>query len=737
MTTLPTTVQERIALPSGARMPGGGGGSPVLTPQDVFAMLRRRTVMILVLFILFGALVVGGFAAWYVYFPGYQAESQIECISNIPEVNVSLEQQRLREDEYQRFVRTQALLIKSPSILSEALRITAVRETNWYKSIRPGDHLLRLEDELSASPMRGTNILRVAMECRDKSDPAVLVNEIVNQWYNDVKRRTAEDFATGRLALLQQELADLDSKISGDQDRLKSIAARLPPGAIENPANNITSQEVRQYGETKAQLELELSQLEQYRTIYNDPEGVAITAEDRTAIEQDPEVSQLTQTVFVLQQQRATAAQTYGSHHAYAKQLQKQFDAAKEELSKKRIEKLRERRADMREATNTAYDNTRYALFVSNEKLKGAEALLQDQDRQLFDYRTLDASIQKDLETRTELQDQIRALDRIRTQRSAINVHVTQPATDPLERNSPSLLLLPVGILGALALALGMALAIELLDTSVRTTQDVARHLEVAMLGAVPDTDDEEVAIAAVETALRDAPQSLVAEAFRHIRTNLQFSAPEDRQRTVLVTSPRPDDGKTTIACNLAIALAQAGRRVLLVDANFRRPVIHMHFPGVGGKGLSNLLIGDGSLANCAATTEIQGLAVLGSGPMPPNPGELLSGSQLRSFLSDAVGQYDQVILDASPVLLASEVSVAATGVDGVILVLRANENSRGVARRACRELAEVGGHLFGVVLNAARVRRGGYFREQLRTFYEYQTEASQTESPPPDSTNT
>jgi len=730
MTTVPATVQERVALPAAARGLAAASGTPPLSPSDIFAMLRRRLVLITVLFIVFTGVAVGGFALWYVYFPGYQAECQIECISNIPETELTLEQQRLRQDEYERFVRTQALMIKSPTVLSEALKVTALRETDWFKSVEEGRHLLELDRKLVATPIRGTNILRVAMECRIKKDPAVIVNEVVNQWYTTVKRQTAEDFTSDRLALLQQELADLDRKITLDQDRLKSIAERLPPGAIENPGNNITAQQVRQYGETVSLLELELSQLEQYRSIYNDPEGVAITAEDRAMIEQDPEVAQLVQTLFLLQQQTAAASKAYGTNHTYIKQLNTQIEAADQELSKKRLEKLRERRADMREATNTAYDNTRYALFVARENLARAESALQDQDRLLFDYRTLDASITQDLDYRVELEASVKGLDRVRTQRSAINVHVTQAALDPLERHSPSLWLIPVGVFLAMACSIGLALALELLDTSVRTTQDVVRHLDVAILGAVPDTDDEEVPIEAVETAVRDAPRSMVAEAFRQIRTNLQFSSPVERQRTVVVTSPRPQEGKTTAACNLAVAVAHAGRRVLLVDANLRRPNVHRHFTGVNPKGLSNILIGDGSLASYVLVTDTPNLSVLGSGPAAPNPSELLGSELWRSFIQDALARYDQIIIDTAPVLLATDATVLATGADGVILVVRANESSRGVARRACHSITEVGGHLFGVVLNAAQVRRGGYFREQLRTFYDYQADAGANEPP-------
>jgi capsular exopolysaccharide synthesis family protein len=146
----------------------------------------------------------------------------------------------------------------------------------------------------------------------------------------------------------------------------------------------------------------------------------------------------------------------------------------------------------------------------------------------------------------------------------------------------------------------------------------------------------------------------------------------------------------------------------------------------VAGHGLSNILIGDGSLATHVVDSEFPNLHVLGSGPIPPNPAELLGGEQFRSLLDDAVSRYDQVIIDSPPVLLASDSVVASTLVDGVIVVVRAKENSRGGARRACTLLSAVNAHNFGAVLNAAQVTRGGYFREQLRTYYDYQADAEE-----------
>lgn len=708
-------------------MEAGLGG---LTATDILTMLRRRVLLIFVLFVLFAAMVVGGFLLWWYKFPGYRSESLIECITNIPETEISLEQQRMREDEHERFVQTQAMLLKSPSILAETLKVSAVRETNWYKSIeestkkgglRKKEPLLELERDLTAAPVRGTNFLLVAIECHDPDDPAVIVNNVVARWYEEVKKRTAEEFAGDPLAAFQRDAESIEAEIKSKRDRLRALAARMPPGAREDPGNNITAQNVRQYAEQVAIGKLELSQLDQYRSVFNSPGGVAVTADDRAQVEADPQVYQLSQMHFLLQQQRAADERTYGPGHLELKRIDAQIEAAEQKLTALRLERLNQRQADMREAANTAYENSRHALFMSQENLAQAEAELQDQDRLLFEYADLEAQLEKDLEYNVKVQDRIKGLDRVKTQRTAIRLNIAQPAITPLQRSSPNLMLLPFGIVVAMALAGGIGLAAELMDKSVRTTQDITRHLDVAMLGAIPDIDDEETRIPRVETAVRDVPRSMVAESFRRIRTNLQFAAPADRQRTIVVTSPIPQDGKTTVASNLAIVQAQSGRRVLLIDANLRRPELQRVFEGLSQQGLTNILVGDGSLLTCVSKTKIPNLDVIASGPLPPNPIDLLSGNRWRDLLREALAQYDQIIIDTPPVLLASDAGVLATTVDGVILVVRANRNSRGVAKRACTLLSHVNAHMFGAVLNAARVTRGGYFREQARAFYDYQ----------------
>ncbi|RME41362.1 MAG: polysaccharide biosynthesis tyrosine autokinase [Planctomycetota bacterium] len=726
MTTVSGTVQERIMLPPSARE-GEADSASALTARDVWTMFRRRLVLIVVLFVLFTGMAVGGFLLWWFKFPGYRSEALIACISNIPRAELTPEQARLRQDEYERFVLTQAALLKSPGILSEALKVTAVRETQWWKDIekrrwkRPNEHLIELMDELNAGPVRGTNFLKVSMVCRNPKDPAVIVRAVVNQWYDTVKQRTASEFADSALTAARQELDELDREIEDKRHRLQELATRLPPGARTNPENNVVSQRVQQLSQQVTQLQLELAELEQFRDFYNDPSGLAATAEDRAWVEQDPEVAGLRQGLFLLRQQRAADERVYGPGHRILKQLDAEIAAREKELEQLRMQKLEERRQDAREAANTAYENTLHALYLAQENLAKAEAALQDQDRLLLENSNLETDIEQSLEYRKQLVEYIKGLERVKAQRTAIDVHIAQEPTDPLERYSPNPLLLVAGILLSIALSVSIGLGLELVDTSVRTSQDVVRHLNVALLGLVPDTDDEEIPIQRVERAVRDAPHSMVAEAFRGIRTAVQFAAPAERQRLMLVTSPRPEDGKTTVACNLATALAQGGRRVLLIDANIRRPGVHKVFPGREPKGLSNLLIGDGTLAQLAYTTDVDRLDVLPSGPASPNPAELLAGEAFHALLREARDQYDQVLIDCAPVLLASDPLVIGPIVDGVILVVRAKQNSRGIARRALTLLGDVGSHVFGVVLNAAQVARGGYFREQLRAYYEYQ----------------
>jgi capsular exopolysaccharide synthesis family protein len=213
----------------------------------------------------------------------------------------------------------------------------------------------------------------------------------------------------------------------------------------------------------------------------------------------------------------------------------------------------------------------------------------------------------------------------------------------------------------------------------------------------------------------------MLAEQLRQVRTRLQHAASLDTTRSILVTSPSPGDGKTTIAVNLAAGLALNGRRILLVDSNFRRPEIHKIF-GLGNEmGFGDVLNSVDNFDQAIRQTQVPNLDVLVSGPKPANATELMESQLLIDFIERALEEYDHVIFDSGPILVVSETVALAPRVDGVVTVVRAKANSRGLLQRMRDALRQVRAEHLGVVLNAVRSQGGGYYRRNIKTYYEYQ----------------
>lgn len=734
MTTIPTTIQERVPLPPAMMPPAAGAAGPkTLTPADIMSMLKQRLVMIIILSILFGGMGVGlFFLAWF-KFPSYSADAMIDCISNQPKTPMTVGEGGINADAYTRFVMSQSIFIKSFPILSKVLKDPEVRATDWFKSVEQGQEVNELGKALSCEPMRDTSYIQVSMSTRSKGDPHKIVNTVVKVYLTEIRELASNQYRQ-ELTEYKRELNDIRDQIQKKNEEMRAFAASLPPGeSAGDPTRMGQGLLLQQLGVQTGEvtrLEQQTSELQGLLDIYAEPSKQPVTPEDRMQVEQDPRVAQLDSQIFGLEQEMRIVLKRFGRNHREYTEMEVRRDEAAEQLKEARANRLREILEFKREQIETAYYNSQNALMLAKEKLQELQAEQSDLERKMGDYRVLFDELQLLTLTQTRLDEYIREIERIVRDREAVRVRSAVQAQVPLSRSFPSILMLPAILFAAFAGAVGLSLGLELIDTSVRTARDISRHLNMAALGSIPDIDDEEIEIEKVESAVRDAPQSMVTEAFRTVRGNLQFTAPADRMRSILITSPKPEDGRTTVAANLAASLAVGGRRVLLIDGNFRRPAIHRIYPQIGAKGMTNILIEEATLSECIHKTDLANLDVVGSGPIPPNPAELLSSDHCRKVLAEATSMYDHVIIDSPPVLLASDASVLAAMVDGTILVYRAKDNSRGVAQRARTLLEHVGAHIFGAVLNAAQVRRGGYFREQLRTFYEYQPEEEVEDTP-------
>jgi capsular exopolysaccharide synthesis family protein len=204
-------------------------------------------------------------------------------------------------------------------------------------------------------------------------------------------------------------------------------------------------------------------------------------------------------------------------------------------------------------------------------------------------------------------------------------------------------------------------------------------------------------------------PESTIAEAVRVIRTNLTFMSPDHAYRTVVITSAIPEEGKTTVSCSLAIALAQSGHRVALVDADLRRPRIHRTFGVTNDIGVTLVVAGQMKLDEVVRPSEVTGLEIITAGPTPPNPAELLHSDRFHELIKELGRKYDRVIIDSPPTLPVTDSAILSQVVDGTILVVRGFRTARAAVRQAVRRLADVNGHVIGVVLNAVNLRDTSY----------------------------
>lgn len=195
-------------------------------------------------------------------------------------------------------------------------------------------------------------------------------------------------------------------------------------------------------------------------------------------------------------------------------------------------------------------------------------------------------------------------------------------------------------------------------------------------------------------------PKSHAAEAFRTLRTNIQFSALDEEIKTIVITSTQPGEGKSTVISNLALTMAQSGKKVLLIDCDLRKPTIHKKLGVSNQAGLTTILSKEKGLDEVIIASDIQNFNILTSGPIPPNPAELLGSKKMRSFIAELKESFDMILIDAPPVLAVTDAQVLSTLTDGVIFVAGYGQAEKNAVVRAKELINKVGGKILGVVIN-------------------------------------
>jgi succinoglycan biosynthesis transport protein ExoP len=294
----------------------------------------------------------------------------------------------------------------------------------------------------------------------------------------------------------------------------------------------------------------------------------------------------------------------------------------------------------------------------------------------------------------------------IRLVEPAIELNIDNPT-------SPNKMLNGIlGILIGLIFGFGLAFLLDYMDDTIRTSDDT-KNQGLVLLGTIPRFRRKESAL----ISLRD-PKDIVTESYRTIRNSIKFASLDKPINSLLVTSSIENEGKTVTVVNLGISITHEGKKVLLVDADFRKPAMHKIFGLANSIGITNILAEEAKPGDAIKETDIEGLSLLLSGPIPPDPGGIVESEKMRRLIEDLGQQYDITILDSPPILVINDVMVLARYVDGAIITLEAGKITRRALSQARELLKQANIQVVGAILNKLRIERGGYY-------YSYQYKSS------------
>jgi len=422
-------------------------------------------------------------------------------------------------------------------------------------------------------------------------------------------------------------------------------------------------------------------------------------------IRDNPVVQKLRENYLDLLKIKADLESHYGEKHPKIDTIQHQLAAVQRDYSKELDDVLK------------AFDKRYQALVETENSLTKWMVHEKGQALELAKLETEYRPLARDAENNAKVYGLItqrhKEIDLTGMLR-ANNVRILDRAVPPRSPASPRLSFnIGIGLIAGLVLGVLLASVIEALDNTVKTPEAAEALVGAPLLGMLPilshskhrtieNAPDRDL------TVFKD-PTSAAAEACRSIRTNLMFLSAQKEIRVFVMTSPGPQDGKTTAAISLAITMAQGGARVLLVDADMRKPRIHRSFGLKSDRGLSTVMMGDASLADVTLHSEVPNLDIIPCGPMPPNPAELFHTDRFREILARCRQDYDRVVLDAPPTAPVTDPAVLGSLADGVVMVLRAGHTTREAVMHSRRRLVDGGARVLGLIMNKTDRRSGGY----------------------------
>jgi capsular exopolysaccharide synthesis family protein len=577
-------------------------------------------------------------------------------------------------------------------------------------ALEPYEDVLRAG--LNVDPVEKTNLVNITFQHADPDIAAKVVNALAEIFQNnDINEQT--EGSKKAESLLAEQITELQTRIQqGQDDRINYLRShKLPLG--DKPGMDLNAQRLSTYSTQLQDAEAKRKDAEAaYASAMETRNSAGIWAIPQ--VQANPSVIKLREKIGELEQQKAALLVNYTEEWPAVKQINKQLKALHEQLDKQPDEIIAGLKATM-DAARDKEAKTRAAYFTelgAADQHTIAALGLSDITQRLTTNQQL-------YQTYLQRQKELQVTQGERTSGNVSLVEEARVPHDPIgPKRAQSIL---VALVLSLGVGVGLAFLLDYLDDTLKSVEDVDRHLRLPTLALIPAPREtrrllsrgshEPEPATATALALIEDVRSPAAEAYRHLRTSLLLSSAGQPPKTVLVTSSQPSEGKTTTAVNIATMLAQTGADVLVLDCDLRRPRVHAHFSLPNARGVTNYLSGDAQVSDIVQTYEkLPNLKVITSGPVPPNAAELLGSEEMRKLLYLLAENFTHVIIDSPPAISFTDASILSTMVDGVMLVVHGGRSSRGVVRRAKQQLQDVGAHIFGIVLNNVKLEGTDYY---------------------------
>lgn len=730
MTANPLPPISAIGTPTGAANPIAAGAR--LKPIDPMRVLRQNLRLFVITAIAGVVLGVGTWGVLQFTMPRYRSMAQLQ-------VNPALSDPRQEVTPHgqtsgnlsvvEAYIMNQVVLVTSQPVLDAVLSKTEVRDQlEWAKPyhLATGFDLAKAREDLreivNAYPVRGSTMFQVAVTNSNKNEARLLLNHIITEYHRAVERMN-----TSQTSAVKATFSNFLLSTERDLNRLQQQMAKF----IED--NGITHLELEKseifgtLNELAKQRAIAAFEAEQAQAAYQaavqaaNAANLAPSPDELWIIEQAQPVAQRMERLRALREQRQIMLLQLREQHPSIKMLDKQIEAVEQELAQEQQRQLQQLRAVRMEQAAKALQAKLGEVEALEPKLIEAQVKMIDMNVKLQQFEQLKLQHARKEHEHQEITNLLNNIDALERREDSRRVVTAVPPTEAeLVFPKPQIMIPGITVLTLLAVG-GFIFLREMLDQRIKAPSDVKLLPDVELLGMLPDAEEDVFGQGDLAGAVRRDPAGLLAESFRQVRTSLLSRMDRRGYKTLLIVGAQPGAGVSAVTANLAASLAFNGRRVLVLDANFRRPSQHRQFDiNPDAPGLADVLNGRASADDVIVHVTEPDIDILPAGTTAAAYPEQLEGPAFRSLLANLEARYDIILIDAPPALLTSDASLLAKQVDAIAIVVRAMQQKRGMIERMLRQLDGHRGDVLGIILNGVRASAGGYFRKSYKAFYEY-----------------